>query len=161
MMRLLITFLLSPIALIAGLIPSQRDELTKTYIDKVRPPYTAALRTKDTDAFKASIGKMQELGQQISAANSPAIEAAKRYLNYTYPDDRSRYPSDIKSKEAARTWTKRMESIAIGLELSNQKLAAFKGDDKITPESIRAADAYLILLTKEIEAHHLACMAIR
>ena len=160
-MRLLLATLLSPLALLAATIPSQRDELTKNYIEKVRPPYTAALRNKDTDAFKSSVSRMQELGQEIAAANSPIIEAAKRYFYYTYPSDRALYPADIKTKEAARAYTKRMESVATGLETSNRKLTSFKGVEKMTPESIREVDAYLNLLTKEIEAHHIASMAVR
>lgn len=160
-MNSLLAYVFTPLALFAASIPSQKDELTRTYIEKVRPPYTAALRNKESDAFKSSVSKMQELGQDIATANTPAIEAAKRYLSYSYPYDRALYPADVKTKEAARAWTKRMESLAIAIEISNRKLTSFKGVDKMTTETIREADAYLNLLTKEIEAHHLACMAIR
>jgi hypothetical protein len=161
-MRLLLATILSPLALLAGLIPSQKDVLTKNYLEKVRPPYTLALRNKDTDAFKASVSGMQELGQEIVAANSRIIVAAKRYTSYYYYYyDRGYYPPEIKTYEAARAYTRRMEAVATGLETSNLKLTSFKGVEKMTPESIRETEAYLNLLTKEIEVHHIASMAVR
>jgi hypothetical protein len=151
-MNTLTRFFLSFVAAaaIAGSVPSQRDALNQQYL-KVRPEYTAAVKSGNNQAFVASVASIQAFGQAIVAANAPAIAALRRGF----------YPPDVKSKQAQNTWDQKVDAAKASLLASNKSITGFVAPTELTPEAIRSVDAYLIALSKAIETHHAACLNIR
>ena len=148
LLRLLSIF--ATLAAFAGSVPSQRDSLNQQYL-KVRPEYTAAVQSGNTQSFVAAVARLQGLGQSIIAANAPAIAALRRGV----------YPSDIKSKQAQSTWDQKMDAAKASLVAANKSISSFTAPAELTPESIRTVEAYMTTLSKAIEAHHAACLNIR
>lgn len=135
---------------LAGSVPSQRDALNQQYL-RVRPEYTAAVKSGNNQAFVASVASIQAFGRAIVAANAPAIAALRRGF----------YPPDVKSKQAQSTWDQKVDAAKASLLAANQSIAGFVAPTELSPEAVRSVDAYLTTLSKAIETHHAACLNIR
>lgn len=134
----------------AGSVPSQRDALNQQYL-RVRPEFTAAVKSGNPQAFIAAVASIQAFGQSIVAANTPAIAALRRGF----------YPPDVKSRQAQSTWDQKVEAAKASLLAANSSITSFRAPTEMSPESIRSVEAYMTTLSKAIEAHHAACLNIR
>ena len=130
-------------------IPSQRDALYSAKRDAVNA-YTSAQRTKDKEKFLEATTRLQELAQKVIEANNSAVSSIK-----------SGYPVDVKSPQARQTYDRKMSDIRKSLSDANQGISAFAPPSEMTPEGIRAVDAFVRAIDKAIDAHQAGCLNIR
>jgi hypothetical protein len=130
-------------------IPSQRDALYSAKRDAVNA-YTSAQRTKDKEKFLEATTRLQELAQKVIEANNSAVSSIK-----------SGYPVDVKSPQARQTYDRKMSDIRKSLSDANQRISSFAPPSEMTPESIRAVDAFVSAIDKAIDAHQAGCLNIR